>query len=202
MQYVFIVKNTFEEFVSLGKSFPYPAAPMKICHNPSCKRMVQFKKHGFYYRYFISNYYKGLIQIRRYICPICGCTISYIPHFCLPGFAHALEHIFEYIYEVFYRKGSIKACLSDLNKKNSGIYISRQLLYHYRKRFINNLSMIQIGLRQISSNVRLPENSLKKEERAKKVLGIIKSASTTIHSFSQQFHNKTNNAFLSLCKLL
>lgn len=200
MQHIFTVKGTFEEYVSLGKSFPFPAAPMKRCHNPACRKIVQFKKHGFYDRYFISSVYREKIYVRRYICPMCGCTISYLPHFCLPGFIHALEHIFEYIYGVFHRTGSYKACIECLNRKNSGLELSRQLVYHYRKRFINNLPLIQIGLRQMHRDMGLPEEALRKEERAKKLLELVKNGSTTIHSFSQEFHKETHKTFLALCK--
>ena len=200
MQHIFTVKGTFEEFVTLGKSYPFPPAPMKRCHNPHCKRIVQFRKHGFYDRYFISVVYRAKIFIRRYICPMCGCTISYLPHFCLPGFIHALEHIFEYIYGAFNRQGTIKACIEKLNMNNPGLDLSRQLIYHYRKRCINNLPLIQIGLRQILKGVVLPEESLAKEKRAKKLLKLVKNGSTTIHSFSQEFHNETQKTFLALCK--
>jgi len=200
MQNIFTVKGTIEEYISQGKLFPFPPAPKKRCHNPSCNRIVQFKKHGFYCRYFISTVYKAKIYIRRYICPICGCTISYLPHFCLPGFIHALEHIFGYIHAIYWRSGSIKAALEEQNIKNPGLDLSRQLVYHYRKRFINNISLMENGLRLVYKGVQLPEENLCKEERAKRLLDIVKNGPTTIHSFSQQFHQETNKTFLALCK--
>jgi len=200
MQHIFTAKGTFDEYISLGKKFPFPAAPMKRCHNLACKKIVQYKKHGFYDRYFISVVYRAKIFIRRYICPICGHTISYLPHFCLPGFIHALEHVFGYIYAVFWRDGTIKSALDKLSVNNPGLDLSRQLVYHYRKRFLNNLSLIQNTLRLVYKGIKLPEESLKKEERAKKLLDIVKNGSTTIHSFSQEFHKETTKTFLALCK--
>lgn len=200
MQYIFTAKVSLEEFIDLGKSYPFPPAPVKRCHNPACNRIVQFKKHGFYNRYFISRVYRTKIYVRRYICPICGCTISYLPHFCLPGFIHALEHIFEYIYGMYWRHGTIMAALERLNNKNPGLDLSRQLVFHYRNRFLKNLPLIENGLRQVYGNIRLPEETLEKEERAKKLLEIVKNGPSTIHSFSQQFHQETNKTFLALCK--
>lgn len=200
MQNIFTAKGTIEEYASQGKNYCFPPAPLKRCHNPKCNKIVQYKKHGFYDRYLISIVYRSKILIRRYICPLCGCTLSYLPHFCLPGFIHALEHIFEYIYYIFYRSGTLNSTLSGLNKSNSGLEISRQLAYHYRKRFLNNLLFIQNTLRTVYKNVELPDENLKKEERAKKVLDIVKNGPITIHMFSQEFHIGTHKTFLTLRK--
>ena len=200
MQNIFTVKGSIEEYVSLGKEYKFPQAPMRRCHNPKCNKIVQFKKHGFYDRYLLSIVYRAKILVRRYICPLCGCTLSFLPHFCLPGFIHALEHIFEYIYGMFYCSGSMKAALEDLNIKNSEINLSRQLVYHYRKRFLNNLSLIQSGLRLVYKDIKLPEVNLAKEERAKKLLEIVKNGPSTIHLFSQEFHKANLKTFLALRK--
>jgi hypothetical protein len=92
------------------------------------------------------------------------------------------------------------AALERLNNKNPGLDLSRQLVFHYRKRFLKNLPLIENGLRQVYGNIRLPEETLEKEERAKKLLEIVKNGPSTIHSFSQQFHQETNKTFLALCK--
>ena len=96
LQKIFTVTEGIYEYVNLGREYPFPTAPFSRCHK--CGQVVHFKKHGFYERYLVCRFFNGRIIIRRYICPHCGCTISFLPDFCLPGYIHALEHIFEYTY--------------------------------------------------------------------------------------------------------
>lgn len=196
MQQLFTMKVIFQEYIRLNKAYPFPKAPFTRCHNPKCCRLVQFKKHGFYERYFFSSFFDGKIVIRRYICPECGHTISVMPDFCLPRYINALDHIFEYIRRVFNRKGTIKACLEELNKEY-GITMSRQRLYHYRKRFMENLTFIQTGIRQMSQTIELPDLEMAKKEKARKVLDIVKNWSGQINSFSHQFFYKNAKTFLN-----
>ncbi|NMB97001.1 MAG: hypothetical protein GYA02_10390 [Clostridiaceae bacterium] len=161
--------------------------------------MVHFRKHGFYERYYYSTEYKGKIVIRRYICPLCGCTISYIPHFCLPGFINAVKHIFEYIYNSFYREGSINSVIEQLNLKYD-LQFSRQILYYYRKKFIKNIDTIQNGIRQIIKGVKLPDKTLEDVEKARNVLAIVISEYLDIHLFSQKYYQATTKTFLATTK--
>ena len=195
MQYIFTVKEGIREYVRLGRQYPFPPPPVKRCHNPRCNKMVQFRKHGFYEKYHNSWEYKGKIVIRRYICPLCGCTISYIPHFCLPGFINAVKHIFEYLYNSFFRKGSINSVVKQLNKKYD-LQFSRQILYYYRKKFIKNINAIQNGIRQVIQGVRLPDKTLGDEEKARSVLAVIREF-PDIHVFSQKYHQTTTKTFLA-----
>jgi hypothetical protein len=195
MQQLFTMRVISEEYIRLNKAFSFPKAPFRRCHNPKCSRLVQFKKHGFYERYFLSSFFDGKIVIRRYICPECGHTISVMPDFCLPRYINALEIIFQYILRVFNRKGSIIACLEELNKEY-GFNISRQLLYNYRKRFMDNLTFIQTGIRQMSQTIELPDLEMDKKEKARKVLDIVKNWPWQINSFSQQFFYKNAKTFL------
>ena len=199
MQYIFNVKEGIHEYVKLGRHYSFPPPPTKRCHNPKCSKMVHFRKHGFYERYYTSWEYKGKIVIRRYICPLCGCTISYIPHFCLPGFINALNHIFEYIYNSFYRKGSINSVIKLLNLKYN-LQFSRQILYYYRKKFIKNIDAIQNGIRQIIQGVKLPDETFEDVEKARNVLAIMISEFPDIHFFSQKYYQATAKTFLATNK--
>ncbi len=196
MQYIFNVKEGIHKYIKLGKHYSFPPPPIKRCHNPKCNKTVHFRKHGFYERYFYSSEYKGKVLIRRYICPLCGCTISYIPHFCLPGFINAVKHIFEYIYYSFYREGSINSAIKHLNLEY-GIQISRQTLYYYRKKFIKNIDMVQNGIRQIIRGVKLPDKTLEDIEKARNVLAIVISEYPDIHLFSQKYYQATTKTFLA-----
>ncbi|HEY5563786.1 MAG TPA: hypothetical protein VIK72_18870 [Clostridiaceae bacterium] len=165
-------------------------------HNHKCNKLVQFRKNGFYERYFSSSCFDGKIVIRRYICPLCGHTISVMPSFCMPKYINALENIFEYICSVFHRYGTIKECLEELNM-NSGMNISRQLLYHYRKRFKENLTFIQAGIRRLNPEAEMPDIQLESNKKAREVLDIVKNWPWQINSFSQQFFEKNTKTFLT-----
>lgn len=195
---VFTVKCGVLGYMRLGRKYPFLKAPFMRCHK--CGKLVKFKKHGFYERYFLCSIFNGRIIIRRYRCPVCGVTISMIPSFCLPGYTHGLEHVFEYIYSAFYRRGTLNACIQELNTEFN-LHISRQLLYHYRKRFMANITLIKIGIRQLKHNISFLDTSDKKE-RAKEILNIVRNWPGKINSFSQQFTNVNNQTFLALSKLL
>ncbi|MBP7279705.1 MAG: hypothetical protein KBA11_09865 [Sedimentibacter sp.] len=200
MQIMFHVKEGVREYVNRGRKYPFPPPPVKRCNNPHCNKIVHYKKHGFYERNYYSSEFGGKIIIRRYICPLCSHTISYIPSFCLPRFINAVKHIFDYICCSFYRKGSIKSVIEYLNSK-IGIQFSRQILYHYRKRFIDNINAIQAGIRQLIGGVKLPDTNLGKGKKAREVLAIMRTEYQDIQVFSQQFHQTVTKTFLALNKL-
>uniref|UniRef100_UPI003B75D314 DUF6431 domain-containing protein n=1 Tax=Desulforadius tongensis TaxID=1216062 RepID=UPI003B75D314 len=52
------------------------------------------KKHGLYSRNYICQDFSNKILIRRYYCPYCGNTFSYLPSFCLPYFQYSIGLIF------------------------------------------------------------------------------------------------------------
>ncbi|WP_028309328.1 hypothetical protein [Desulfitibacter alkalitolerans] len=200
MQIFFTVIEGIEEYVKKGKDYPFPLPPFRRCHNQDCNKVVKFKKHGFYQRHLITNIFRDKIFIRRYICPLCGHTISYLPSFCLPRFVHGLKEILLYIEKAFLRRGTLKACLDKLNSINDGLNLSRQLVYHYMKRFMQNLSLIQTGLRQLNPGLELPKATLSAKERAKKLVVMMKDDPDQENSFSQKFYETTNKTFLTLCK--
>ena len=193
---LFTIKVIFCEYLRLGRKYDFPPAPIKRCHNPRCNKLVQFRKHGFYERYYISNIYDGKIVIRRYICPICGHTISIMPDFCLPKYLHGLEQIFEYTFEAYHRVGTLRACLEALNIK-IGLNISRQLLYYYRKRFLENLTFIQHGIRQLDVEIGFADNEMTKIEKAKKVLCVVRNWPGPLNLFSQQFLSKNTKTIFA-----
>ena len=198
MQKIFTVKGDMMTYIQMGKNYPFPPPPLKRCHK--CRKNVQFKKHGFYRRFLVDTIFKDKIYIRRYICPSCGHTISYLPSFCLPRFIYGLEHIFSYTYHSFSSSGTLTSCLEKLNAINQGLGITRKLLYHYRKRVMENLKLIQTGLRQMNPKVKLPDSTMNKKERAKKLLMMIKDAPDRVDSFSQKFYETTNKTILALCR--
>jgi len=65
---------------------------------------------------------------------------------------------------------------------------------------MENLNLIQTGLRQMNPKVKLPDSTMNKKERAKKLLMMIKDAPDRVDSFSQKFYETTNKTILALCR--
>ncbi|MGF7186260.1 hypothetical protein GGQ84_002356 [Desulfitispora alkaliphila] len=106
-----------------------------------------------------------------------------------------------YTKKAFTSGGTLKDCLDALNSINEGLNIPRQLVYHYKKRFMQNLSLIQNGLRQLSPELKLPCNSIEKKERARELLVIMDNLDR-VDSFSQKFYEITNKTLFTLCNQL
>lgn len=87
MQIVFNTKYSAIDFTKKNSEI-FPNPPQR-CPYKGCTLPVKLKKHGYYTRYFICKNYTGILYIRRYICPVCGRTISMLPVFCLPKFQYS-----------------------------------------------------------------------------------------------------------------
>lgn len=187
----------FDEYVKLDKAYEYPEPAFRRCHNKECNKFTRFKKHGFYKRYCINKGFSGLISVRRYICPHCkSATISYLPNFCLPQFCYALEIIWKCVLADFSREGTIKACLAKLSLE-LGTDISRQLLNFYRKRFMSNIQLICLGLRQLNPSILLPSLDTEIKEKAKIVLDLMKNWPGQVNMLSQEFFEKNDKTIFA-----
>jgi len=102
------------------------------------------------------------------------------------------------IEKALYRKGSLNLRLHELKKQYPTLSISRQHIYFYTKRFKDNLNFIEYGLRQINDNITLPSADLERWERAREILGIVKTGFPSIHTFSQRFFDTCRKSFLAL----
>lgn len=147
------------QYFSKKVSEAFPAAPER-CPFKDCSKPVKFKKHGYYARFFISKAFTGVIYIRRYICPICGRTVSMIPMFCLQGFQYSGIDIINILNE-FYQGGvSLKKLIERIKPDLPAI--ERRHINYYRKRIIENRQFIQYGLNLISPEFifagTIPEN--------------------------------------------
>jgi hypothetical protein len=182
MQIFFTLKEGLESYLKSGKKYDFPSPEIRRCHR--CNKFVEFKKHGFYERYLVTTEYSGQIVIRRYICPICGCTISYIPDVCMPGFVFSTELIFKALYAYF-------KIISYSAKE-----LSRQLVKYYRARLISKTTAISATLREILPHARLPDKSLSIEEKTRMVLLLIKSSKININDISHRFYDISGKAIL------
>ena len=51
---------------------------------PQCQGGCPLRAHGFYCRTLVDVAFDGLIPVRRYLCRLCGRTVSLLPEFALP----------------------------------------------------------------------------------------------------------------------
>lgn len=195
MQKLFLSKLIAYEYFKNKKNNYYPKPAFQRCKH--CGKLSEFKKHGFYERYYTCGEFTGKIFIRRYICANSKCnhTISMLPNFCHPRFINGIEEIFIYLNGYFNGVGNIELLIEKLNKATN-MNICRQLLTFYSKRFIKNLTYIQSTLRLLNPNLTLPEGDDK--EKAKQVLTIINTWSSPTKNLSQKFHDLTSKTLL--CK--
>lgn len=146
MQILFQTDHSAQDF-SIKNPILFPEAP-DSCPFKGCLTRIKLKKHGYYHRFFISKSFSGVLFIRRYICPICGRTISVMPIFCIPRFQYSGEDIIDMLYRVYHLGISI----SGLIKKFKDIIplITRRHLNYYRKRIGDNRKFIQYALNIMS----------------------------------------------------
>ncbi len=176
-----------------GCKYNFPDPP-KSC--PICNKHITMKKHGFYKRYFITNGFNKMILIRRYICPECGRTVSYLPYFCTPFYQYYIGLIVKYIKDVMDYLPTLKACIERFKRDNPDIMIERQHIYFYMKRFKQNIVFIQHGIRQLLPYVIYNSNGDDKNKRVRELIEIISSRFESTHIFAKRFRDNCNRAFL------
>jgi competence CoiA-like predicted nuclease len=192
MQIVFNTEHSTKEFsVKNNNIFPEPPGrcPFKDCALP-----VKLKKHGYYTRYFISKTFTDILYIRRYICPVCGRTVSMLPVFCLPKYQYSGPDIIHMMNE-FYQSGiSLKEYVERIREYFP--FIDRRHINYYRRRVSDNRKFIQYGLNLISPGLvhlgTIPENQMWAKEFFEKV--------SKIHweVFLSNFYQSTGNFFMAL----
>ena len=191
MQIIFYTENKPEYFK--GKSHDSFPPPPDKCPFHDCTLPVKLKKHGFYKRFFISKSFTGIIYVRRYICPVCGRTVSMLPMFCLKGFQYSGIDILNILYELYQGGISLNKLIHRINSDMPTI--SRRHINYYRKRIIKNRKLIQYGLNLISPEFILsgiiPENQKWVRDFLEKVHSIHP------HAFLVRFSNITGKSFMT-----
>jgi transposase-like protein len=112
-----------QKYAKLGKKNKFPL----IDQCPRCKAFGYLNRHGFYYRYVITEKDEFRIPICRLRCSKCKKTFSILPDFLIPYFKHTTQTIL----------GRLRQYLRE--KKVMG---SRQLLAFYMKRYLKNLHWV------------------------------------------------------------
>jgi hypothetical protein len=188
LQLIFYTKETPLEYHRLGKDYDFPRP--ETCLHPDCRVAMQPRPYGYYTRNVITINFAGRIMIRRYLCPKCGHTFSYLPSFCLPYYQYSLAIIWANLICQFFNIVSfLKALMANVNWP-------RQNLQFYRRRFKNNLNFIQLVLRQLMSEIKLPDEP-EENEKAKRILNIVILGFDTIQAFSTRFFSQCNSSFMA-----
>lgn len=191
MQIIFDTSNPAIDFTNMNSDI-FPAAPNK-CPFKGCSMPVQLKKHGYYKRYFISKSFSGVLYIRRYICPVCGKTVSMLPVFCIQYFQYSALEILNILCELYLKGISLNSLVKKLKKDLP--FIDRRTINYYRKRLLSNRKLIQYGLNLISPEFifagTIPEN----QDWVKAFLEIVTKIHP--HAFHCGFSNITGKSFLT-----
>ena len=191
MQFSFYTDYSAQDF-SNKTSEIFPCAPER-CPFKNCSMRVKLKKHGYYSRFFISKTFNGVIYIRRYICPICGRTVSMLPMFCLQGFQYSGIDIINMLHEFYHGEISLNKLIDKL--KPDLPTIERRHLNYYRKRIIENRQLIQYGLNLISPEFiftgTIPENQKWVKDFFDRVHNLHP------HVFLVEFSKATGKSFMS-----
>ena len=195
MQIVFNTEATPEEYYQMSKQFPFPKPTS--CHNPNCKLQVPPKKHGFYQRNSLDGEFASKIFIRRYRCSYCGMTFSYLPSFCLPYYQYTLKIIFLTLLCSLNMEWRARDSIKTIMYEYPLLHLTRQQLKFYAKRLSKNINRIKLGLRQILPYQDLPPE--KDEKEAQKILNIVTSRFSQIHTFSQRFFQQCRHSFMASC---
>lgn len=192
MQIVFFSNHLPEDFSSRNSDiFPEPPehCPFKDCSMP-----VKMKKHGFYSRNYISKKCTIVLYIRRYICPVCGRTVSMLPSFCLQHFQYSCPDIVNLLYELYKNGIPLKTYVESIREYFPSI--ERRHINYYKKRVINNRKLIQYGLNLMSPEFtvlgKTPENQVWVKDLLEKVWEIQPSI------FHFDFYNNTGKSFMTL----
>lgn len=190
MQIIFDTSYSASEFSNMNSEI-FPASPDR-CPFKDCSMPVQLKKHGYYKRFFISKSFSGILYIRRFICPVCGRTVSMLPVFCLQYFQYSALDILNILSELYLKGIPLNRLIRKI--KDDLPSMDRRNINYYRKRIILNRKLIQYGLNLISPEFifagTIPEN----QDWIKTFLEIVQSVHP--HVFLCDFSNLTGNSFM------
>lgn len=192
MQLIFHTEYLAEDF-STKNSRLFPE-PLHRCPFKDCAFPIQLKKHGYYTRYFVSKAFSGILYIRRYICPVCGRTISMMPVFCLPRFQYSGLDIIQMLHDLYQGGLPLKRYVEEIRRYFPAV--DRRHINYYKKRILENRKFIQYVLNLISpefiSAGSIPEN----QTWVKEFLVEVNKIQASI--FLVDFHTNTGESFMTL----
>lgn len=192
MQFVFHTEHSAKDFSTRNDGI-FPQPPQR-CPFKDCSKPVKLEKHGYYTRYYLSKTFSGILYIRRYICPVCGRTISMLPVFCLPKFQYSGLDIISMLHELYQGGLSLKRYVEGLRQYFPAM--DRRHINYYKNRISENQKFIQYGLNLISPEFintgSIPENQTWVREFLYEVNRI------QPRIFLVDFYQKTGESFMTL----
>ena len=191
MQIIFDTDYCAIDFSNMNSEI-FPSAPNR-CPFKDCSMPVQLKKHGYYKRFYISKSFSGILYIRRYICPICGRTVSMLPVFCLQYFQYSVLDILNILCELYLSGIPLNRLIKKI--KQDFPFMERRHINYYRKRITLNRKLIQYGLNLISPEFIFAGTILENQDWVKTFLEIVRSLHP--HAFHRDFSNSTGKSFLT-----
>jgi hypothetical protein len=170
----------------------FPEAPEK-CPHKDCHAPVKMKKHGFYSRYISVSGFIGKIRIRRYICPICGRTVSMLPSFCVPWMLHGTLTIIIALL-IAAETGSVRYAATKWSERPETL--TRRHIIYYRGRIVSNRNRIQLGLNLMSPEFVELKQITGDTEWTREFL----QAALALNPprFNANYHELTGSSFMSL----
>lgn len=191
MQIIFDTNHSAMDFTNANYEI-FPNAPER-CPFKDCSMPVKLKKHGFYKRFFISKSFSGVLYIRRYICPVCGRTVSMLPVFCLQYFQYSALDILNILSELYLQRIPLNRLIKKV--KQDFPLMDRRNVNYYKKRIVLNRYLIQYGLNLISPEYifagEIPEN----QNWVKTFLEIVRILHP--HVFLRDFSNIIGKSFMT-----
>lgn len=191
MQIIFESMETASCFAEKN-SLLFPDAPQK-CQQADCQMPIAMKKHGYYRRYIITDEYSGYIYLRRYICPCCGRTVSFLPSFAIPYFQYSIDYILGFVDGFFKFQKSLRQYVLWFQQKND-TFSCRHFRY-YIDRLFKNKKRIQYFFNLTGQGMIPEKNALNRQMFAKAFL--TKALKLQPHNFSYRFQNQIGKSILA-----
>jgi len=135
---------SLDEYYVRGKLNLFPE--LYGCPHPGCPYRDRLRKHGFYSRHAITPCEVYVVWIQRYLCPLCGRTVSLLPSFLAPHFQYALAAVF-WILDMLHRlKLSTRAVVETWHRSGHAPEFSRQHIQFVQRRLRHNAPAYRLFL--------------------------------------------------------
>jgi len=132
-------------YIVLGKQNIFPE--LFGCRQPGCKNRDRLRKHGFYSRQAIFLTAICIAWIQRYLCPICGHTVSLLPTFLAPRFQYTLMALFWILHGLHRLNLSISEVAARWNRRlHAPTKLRRQNIQHLLRRLRQNDRLYRLFL--------------------------------------------------------
>jgi len=117
------------------------------CQYPGCIYHGRLRRHGFYSRYAFTPGAVYIVWIQRYLCPMCGHTVSLLPTFLAPHFQYTLLAVFWILHGLHRLNLSISEMAARWNRRrNAPTELGRQNIQLILRRLRRNHRVYRLFL--------------------------------------------------------